>query len=83
VIRRRAFRGFSRKGFPRKNMCSRSLFDLFLLRYFVTRGGENLSEKVDKNSESRNIPKYTCLQIIYSPPDVIMDSVRFVYLSGK
>jgi hypothetical protein len=35
VIRRRAFRGFSRKGFPRKNLCSRSSFDLLLLCYFV------------------------------------------------
>jgi hypothetical protein len=36
VIRRRAFRGFSRKGFSRKNLCSYSSFDLLLLRYFVT-----------------------------------------------
>jgi hypothetical protein len=38
VIRRRAFHGFFRKGFPRKNLCSCSSFDLLLLRYFVTSG---------------------------------------------
>jgi hypothetical protein len=30
------FRGFSRKNFPCKNLCSCSSFDLLLLRYFVT-----------------------------------------------
>ena len=29
---------FSRKGFPRKNLCSCSLFDLLLLRSFITSG---------------------------------------------
>ena len=29
---------FSRKGFPRKNLCSCSLFDLLLLRDFLTSG---------------------------------------------
>jgi hypothetical protein len=38
VIRRRAFRGFFRKGFPRKNLYSCSLFDLLFLRYFITSG---------------------------------------------
>jgi hypothetical protein len=38
VIHRRAFHGFSRKNFSRKNLCSRSSFDLLLLCYFLTSG---------------------------------------------
>jgi hypothetical protein len=55
VIRRRAFRGFSRLGFPRKNLCSCSCLIYFYLRGFVTSGIRASGFKID--SQPREISR--------------------------